>query len=696
MKKLFGYILSFAMVLMLVVTPAEHVYAQGLGLSVSSSSVSVGKTVKVTVSMPSGYFGTVVVTSSDEGVLSNGGDGVCNIGDAASYPTSQSFTFTAKGAGTCTIKAYCTVVGDAEGNDAGGTITGSSTTVTVTSGSSNNGGSTGQTGNNNNGDSNNNNGGDNTDQPDDSDKEPEKSSDSSLSSLIISAGSLSPEFAAGTKDYTTTVDYSVSSLAVTATPADSKATVTSVTGNDSLEVGENMVSIVVTAENGATSTYNIVVTRRSEDDPENSDQQENWKKFDINGTEWTMINDIPEDIVPEGFEHSKTVIDGLEYNTLHSTFGDITLIYMQSDSGSSLFVYDAAQNAAYDYVRINSESHFIVVLLANVDDVPEGYNEVSLSIEGKGVVTAYQSNDDSTDKDFYLVYAMNDQGESGWYTYDSVDGTYIRTDVTVPTVAQEENDTAKNELIPGVENKYLAVAAALVIIIIILLIILIVTNVRRKNKDVEDYDDEDEYSEDEDLETDASDDEYDTIDPESEEEHSEAEDDQDTDQAEADDTDETVEAGNVETDDVNTDIDDADEADDTDNADEIDDIEVETVKPETNGDAQESSTYEAETDKTELEEIETEDVESTDDAENIESEQSDINETATSDDSSETVKETEEAEPVVRRTVEIKSEEESIEQQVQQALDEFSKKDESTESAASDDDNDDLEIIDLN
>lgn len=711
MKKLFGYILSFAMVLMLVVTPAEHVYAQGLGLSVSSNSVSVGKTVKVTVSMPSGYFGTVVVTSSDEGVLSNGGDGVCNIGDAASYPTSQSFTFTAKGAGTCTIKAYCTVVGDAEGNDAGGTITGSSTTVTVTSGSSNNGGSTGQNGNNNNGsgDSNNNNGGDNTDQPDDSDKEPEKSSDSSLSSLIISAGSLSPEFAAGTKDYTTTVDYSVSSLAVTATPADSKATVTSVTGNDSLEVGENTVSIVVTAENGATSTYNIVVTRRSEDDPENSDQQENWKKFDINGTEWTMINDIPEDIVPEGFEHSKTVIDGLEYNTLHSTFGDITLIYMQSDSGSSLFVYDAAQNAAYDYVRINSESHFIVVLLANVDDVPEGYNEVSLSIEGKGVVTAYQSKDDSTDKDFYLIYAMNDQGESGWYTYDSVDGTYIRTDVTVPTVAQEENDTAKNELIPGVENKYLAVAAALVIIIIILLIILIVTNVRRKNKDVEDYDDEDEYSEDEDLETDASDDEYDTIDPESEEDEvSEADDDQDEDQTETEDTDETVEAGDTETDDVNTDIDDADEADDTDevddtdDTDEIDDVEVETVKSETNGDAQESSLNEVATEKTELEETDTEsaDIESDAAEENPVNDEEEIlpqiDISSVMDDSSETVKETEEAEPVVRRTVEIKSEEESIEQQVQQALDEFSKKDESTESAASDDDNDDLEIIDLN
>ena len=44
MKKLFGCILSLVMAVMLVFTPAEHVYAQGLGLSVSSSSVAVGKT----------------------------------------------------------------------------------------------------------------------------------------------------------------------------------------------------------------------------------------------------------------------------------------------------------------------------------------------------------------------------------------------------------------------------------------------------------------------------------------------------------------------------------------------------------------------------------------------------------------------------------------------------------------------------
>lgn len=395
MKKLFGCILSLVVAVMLVFTPAEHVYAQGLGLSVSSSSIAVGKTVKVTVSMPSGYFGTVVISSSDEGVLSNGGDGVANIGDAAGYPTSQSFSFTAKAAGSCTIKAYCTVVGDAEGNDAGGIITGASTKVTVTSASSNN-------------DSNS-----NKDNKDNS---------------------------------------------------------------------------------GSTSTYNIVVTRRAEDDPENADKQDNWKKFDINGTEWTMVNDIPEDVVPEGFEHSKTVIDGLEYNTLHGTFGDITLVYLQSESGNGLFVYDAAQNTAYEFVRINSESHFIVVLLPKVDDVPEGYNEISLSIEGKGVATAYQTKGEKTDdqtKDFYLIYAMNDNGESGWYTYDSVDGTYMRTELSTPTVAQEENDTTKSELVPGIANKYLVLAAILVLIIIILLLLLIVSAVKNRKYKAMDYHDDD-------------------------------------------------------------------------------------------------------------------------------------------------------------------------------------------------------------
>lgn len=462
--------------------------AANISVSVDKSNVKVGDTVTVTLSITSGY-GAQGILQKSSGVLGGSSDELFTIG--AGVGDEQKFLYKATSVGTCTFSIQ-EPLGDTT-DVYGGTpsIGVGSATVTVTSASSNNDSNSNKDNKDNSGS---NTGNDNNANKDNENKEEKKSSNASLGSLVISAGTLSPEFSAATKDYTATVDYSCSSLAVTANPADSKASVTSVTGNDSLEVGENTVSVVVTAEDGSTSTYNIVVTRRAEDDPENADKQDNWKKFDINGTEWTMVNDIPEDVVPEGFEHSKTVIDGLEYNTLHGTFGDITLVYLQSESGNGLFVYDAAQNAAYEYVRINSESHFIVVLLPKVDDVPEGYNEISLSIEGKGVATAYQTKAEKTDdqtKDFYLVYAMNDNGESGWYTYDSVDGTYMRNELSTPTVAQEENDTTKSELVPGIANKYLVLAAILVLIIIILLLLLIVSAVKNRKYKAMDYHDDD-------------------------------------------------------------------------------------------------------------------------------------------------------------------------------------------------------------
>lgn len=462
--------------------------AANISVSVNKSNVKVGDTVTVTLSITSGY-GAQGVLKKSSGVLGGSSDEYFTIG--AGVGDVQRFSYKATSVGSCTFSIQ-EPLDDTTDVDGGTPSIGvGSATVTVTSASSNNDSNSNKDNKDNSGS---NTGNDSNANKDNENKEEKKSSNASLGSLVISAGTLSPEFSAATKDYTATVDYSCSSLAVTANPADSKASVTSVTGNDSLEVGENMVSVVVTAEDGSTSTYNIVVTRRAEDDPENADKQDNWKKFDINGTEWTMVNDIPEDVVPEGFEHSKTVIDGLEYNTLHGTFGDVTLVYLQSESGNGLFVYDAAQNAAYEFVRINSESHFIVVLLPKVDDVPEGYNEISLSIEGKGVATAYQTKVEKTDdqtKDFYLVYAMNDNGESGWYTYDSVDGTYMRTKLSTPTVAQDENDTTKSELVPGIANKYLVLAAILVLIIIILLLLLIVSAVKNRKYKAMDYHDDD-------------------------------------------------------------------------------------------------------------------------------------------------------------------------------------------------------------
>ena len=96
------------------------------------------------------------------------------------------------------------------------------------------------------------------------------SSDANLSALVISLGTLSPEFAAAKTAYTASVANSVASLAVTPTATDGSATIavndSEVTSGSSskaiaLTIGANIIKVVVTAEDGTKKTYTITVTR---------------------------------------------------------------------------------------------------------------------------------------------------------------------------------------------------------------------------------------------------------------------------------------------------------------------------------------------------------------------------------------------------------------------------------------------------
>ena len=87
------------------------------------------------------------------------------------------------------------------------------------------------------------------------------SGDNSLSSLSLSAGSLSPAFQYNVTDYTASVGQDVSSVEVSAKTSNAAAVIESVSGNTDLQPGQNTISIVVKAENGMTATYKITVTR---------------------------------------------------------------------------------------------------------------------------------------------------------------------------------------------------------------------------------------------------------------------------------------------------------------------------------------------------------------------------------------------------------------------------------------------------
>ena len=89
------------------------------------------------------------------------------------------------------------------------------------------------------------------------------STNNNLASLSISSGTLSPAFNPTTLSYTATVPFRDSVIAIVATTADTNATVAG-TGNVSLNVGNNTLPIVVTAQNRTIRTYTINITRRVE------------------------------------------------------------------------------------------------------------------------------------------------------------------------------------------------------------------------------------------------------------------------------------------------------------------------------------------------------------------------------------------------------------------------------------------------
>ena len=99
----------------------------------------------------------------------------------------------------------------------------------------------------------------------------EPNTDATLSDLTLSAGTLSPTFASATTSYTAAVANSIISITVTPTAADANATITvngtpvtsgSPSAAISLDVGENTITIIVTAQDGTTiKTYTVTVTR---------------------------------------------------------------------------------------------------------------------------------------------------------------------------------------------------------------------------------------------------------------------------------------------------------------------------------------------------------------------------------------------------------------------------------------------------
>uniref|UniRef100_UPI004055B9FE cadherin-like beta sandwich domain-containing protein n=1 Tax=Agathobacter sp. TaxID=2021311 RepID=UPI004055B9FE len=554
MKKIASFALACMMVLMVMAVPSYDVYAANLSLSVSSSSVKIGDTVKATVSVPSGITATVDVyfpTNLFEFVSAtgttnvNGGTVATTLGDP--FSSSITVTLKAKTSGTATISAASIKAGDnnnvdADGNPASVSLGGASASVsianqTVTQPETPGNSETQGPGNNES------NGGGTAETP--------KSGDNSLSSLKLSAGTLSPSFKYNVTKYTASVDYDVTKVVVSAKASNAKATIESVTGNGnvSLKVGENTIQIVVKAENGVKATYTIVVTRKAQetvpsenpdepqdepqDNPQNSENSESSENseqpqetetqpqetesqqeqgFEYNGQKLNIIEEIPSDAVPADFKAETITIDGKETAGVRFSKGNLTALYLANEAGyGSFYIYDEKEQSIYPFIKLTSEKNYVIVLRPDDASAPSGFLPCTLSIEGKGTVLAYRYAEAETEEtsglfeaetyyaaepkisDFYLIYCMNGNGEYGWYQYDSVEGTFQRyigtvTPADVPALGQAQGDTAEIKALKNRQKIMLGISVIVILALVAAVISLVVSKRRLAMELEEGYD----------------------------------------------------------------------------------------------------------------------------------------------------------------------------------------------------------------
>ena len=376
------------------------------------------------------------------------------------------------------------------------------------------------------------------------------SADNSLKALTISPGTLSPAFKGSTTKYTATVDNSVTSIAVSATPVNEKATIESVTGNTNLAVGANVVQIVVKAENGTTATYKITVTRQatgttgsettttggengdsgnSDDGNDDSGDPGDTEEVDatetpvpaadvvINNTTYHIADNFTEEQIPADFTETTVNFRGTECRGLTFDKGTISLIYLETDNVDAttgrFFIYDETRDVVYDFMKFTAgESSYVIPLLAPLDSVlPESYVQVSLQMPENTVMTAYQLpvEDGEEASDFYIFYGVNQDGTEGWYQYDAAEGTYQRVNGNITETADSSSDdlAALQSQYDELSKKYkdaksfsrnmIAVLIFVLAIAVVIILNIVLFGRKKKGKDelLEDDDSENEESE---------------------------------------------------------------------------------------------------------------------------------------------------------------------------------------------------------
>lgn len=422
MKLLKKPLVSLALLCAMLFSLLQVSYAAGMSVSAGQSTVSVGRTVAFTITVPAGSEAWTYSVAYSANLTLESGD-LAPMGFEGDNRTNQ-LVFRANDTGTGSVwisaGSYCVSGVD---YDASG-----SASVSIVSAST----------------------------PDDSEPDytpstPGKSGNNALSALTVSAGTLTPAFDPAVTEYTLSLPQGTEKLTVTATPSDSNATVQG-DGELTLREGENTLPLVVTAENGDTKTY--TVTAKVAQAPT--------LFLNFSGAKLGVVKDVEGVTPPTGFTAAEPVSQGGDTLPLWvDANGKHTLVYLVDEKGvAGFYLYSRTEGVLSPYLPLayGGTTYIYTGIPSEKASVP---GLKATTVEAFSQTLSGWRYEDAALSDFVVLYLMDDGGQYGYYTYDTKNATLQRFSGAVFT------DSGETLAVPMLYVYIAGGAAALLLILMI-------------------------------------------------------------------------------------------------------------------------------------------------------------------------------------------------------------------------------------
>ena len=167
--------------------------------------------------------------------------------------------------------------------------------------------------------------------------------------------------------------------------------------------------------------------------------------------------------------------------------GTNAMYLTEKKSGESdfyLYNSDDGSFSPFEEVEI-SKDHYIIPLLNDGKlKLSEQYQKTTLTLNGK----EFDTWQDTKNAEYYIIYALNSDGEKTTYRYDTSDGTYQKYEPSTSNASAIADKNGKGiwgKVLNFVENFLDIVVIIALALILILIIVLIVTSVKLYHRDVE-------------------------------------------------------------------------------------------------------------------------------------------------------------------------------------------------------------------